>query len=123
MKSNSQMNDKALDIMADIFDPFCDLLADKEFNTLFLTDFKKAVSYACKNHKDKVVEIAAAIDGIPVEEYKVNPFILPIKLMMVIGAYTKETRDLFPSQSQSMDETSSGSAMANTEANDLQKDS
>jgi hypothetical protein len=115
-KAHDNMNDKALDIMADIFEPMCELMKDKEYATLYFSDYTKAVAYACKHHKKEMIEIAAAIEGVPADEYIVNPFALPIKLVATMGAYNKITRDLFTSQGQNMEETSSGSATENTEA-------
>ena len=39
IKPTADFNDRALDIMADIFEPYCRLLEDKEFMTLFAIRF------------------------------------------------------------------------------------
>lgn len=110
-----RMNDKALDIMADIFEPMCELMKDKEYSKLYFTDYKKATAYACKTHKKEMIAIAAAIEETPVEDYVVNPFTLPVKIMATMGAYHAVAKDLFTSQVQSTEEASSGPATENTE--------
>ena len=115
MKSIKETNDKSMEILADIFEPMCNLMMDNEFAKLYVTDIKKAFAYACKANKKEVIEIAATLEGKTVDEYVVNPFTLPITLMATIGAYAKMSKDLFPSQAQSTEETSSGSATENTE--------
>lgn len=115
VKKIAETNDKSMDLAAEIFSPMCDLMIDPEFAKLYVKDLRGAMSYACKHHKEEIKTIMAAIAGVPVEKYVVNPFTLPIEIMSVIGAYTKMTRDLFTSQVQSTEEASSGSAMENTE--------
>ena len=115
MSSIEQTNEKALELMADIFEPLCTLMRDPEFAKLYSTNLQKAISYGCKEHKKEMIEIAAAIEGTPIDQYVVNPFVLPVKLMAVIGGYVKLSKDLFSSQAQSLEETSSGSATENTE--------
>ena len=115
MNSTEKTNEKSLEIMAEIFEPMCNLMMDKEFAKLYVKDLKKAFAYACKNNKKEVIEIAAALEGVPADKYVVNPFILPINLMAAIGAYAKLSKDLFTSQVQSTEETSSGPATENTE--------
>lgn len=123
MKSNAEMNEKSLEITAEIFEPMCDLMMDKEFAKLYVTDLKKAMAYACKAHKEEVIKIASALEGTTPDKYVVNPFLLPINLIATIGAYAKMAKDLFPSQARSTEETSSGSATENTEVIDQQTDS
>ena len=115
MKSLDETNEKSLEIMANIFEPMCTLMMDKEFAQLYITDLKKAFAYACKANKKEVIEIAAALEGVPVDKYVVNPFLLPINIMASIGAYAKLSKDLFSSQGQNTEEASSGSATENTE--------
>ena len=119
----NEFNEKSLDILADIFDPYTELMKDQQFVKLFSTNTKEAIKYACKNHKKEVIQIAAALSGVPVEEYVVNPFTLPVTLYATIGTYSKINAGLFTSQVQSSDDASSGLAMENTEAEDQPKGS
>ena len=117
----NEFNDKSLDILADIFDPYTELMKDAEFVKLFSTNTYEAIKYACKAHKKEVIKIAAVLNGVPEEEYVVNPFTLPITLFATIGAYSKINASLFTSYARNTEEASSGSATENTEASDQPK--
>ena len=118
-----KMNDRSLEILADIWDPYFELMRDKKFAKLYATNLHEAIKYACKNHKKQVIEIAAVLEGKSIDEYVVNPFKLPITLITAIGAYSKVSKDLFTSQDQSKEIASSGPATENTEAEEQPKDS
>ena len=118
-----EVNDYSLEVMADILDPYFELMKDPEFTKLFISNFKEAIKYACKNHKDETIQIAAVLSGKKVEEFVVNPFSTPFVLMSALGTYTKINKDLFTSQAQNTEDASSGSAMENTEASEQQNDS
>lgn len=118
-----QTNEKSLEILADIFDPYFSLMKDKKFVELYMSNVMEAIKYACKNHQKEVVEIAAVLEGKKPEEYVVNPFKLPFTLIGAIGMYSQINKDLFTSQAQSKDDASSGSATVNTEAREQQSDS
>lgn len=117
------MNDKSLEILADIIDPYFELMKDKEFTKLYMSNVTEAIKYACRHHQKEVIEIAAVLSGKSVDEYVVNPFTLPLTLLSAIGMYSKINADLFTSQVQSKEEASSGPAMVNTEAEEQQSDS
>ena len=112
------VNNRSLEIMADIMDPYFELMKDKQFTQLYMSNVKEAVKYACRNHPKETIEIAAILSGKSVDEFVVNPFTLPIILLSAIGTYAKINNDLFPSQVQNKEEASSGSATENTEASD-----
>jgi len=118
-----QMNDKSLEILADIWDPYFSLMKDKKFLNLYTSNLQEAIKYACKNHQKEVIEIAAVLEGKKVEEYVVNPFKLPIVLLTAIGTYSKINKDLFISQDQSKEIASSGPATESIEAEEQPKDS
>ena len=119
----NEVNDYSLEIMADILDPYFELMKDKKFVMLFISNTKEAIKYACKNHKKETIEIAAILSGKKVEQYVVNPFSTPLVLMTAIGTYSKINKDLFTSQAQNQEDASSGSATENTEASEQQNDS
>lgn len=118
-----ELNDKSLDIMADILDPYFELMKDKKFVALFMSNIKEAIKYACRNHKEECIEIAAILSGEEKEKFVVNPFATPITLISAIGMYSKINKDLFTSQAQNQEDASSGSATENTEASEQQNDS
>lgn len=118
-----EVNDYSLEVMADILDPYFELMKDKTFTKLFMTNIKEAIKYACRNHKKETIQIAAILSGKKEEEYVVNPFATPITLITAIGMYSKINKDLFTSQAQNQEDASSGSATENIEASEQQNDS
>lgn len=119
----TELNDKSLDIMADILDPYFELMKDQTFTKLYMENITEAIKYACRNHKKETIEIAAILAGKPVDEYIVNPFATPIVLLSAIGTYSKISKDLFTSQVQKPVEASAGSAMESTEASEQSENS
>ena len=117
------MNERSLEILADILDPYFELMKDKEFTKLYMSNVAEAIKYACRHHQKETIEIAAVLSGKSVDEYVVNPFTLPITLLSAIGAYSQINKDLFTSQVQNTEDASSGSAMESTEAIEQQNDS
>ena len=113
-----QTNERSLEIMADIIEPYFRLMKDKEFTKLYMTNVVEAIKYACREHQAEVIEIAAVLNGKKVDEYVVDPFKLPLTLLTAIGTYSKLNSGLFTSQAQNSDEASSGSAMENIGAED-----
>ena len=67
-----------------------------------------------RSNPREIVDILAIIDDIPVEKYEVNIFALPMKIVELLN--DPDIGNLFLSQGQSTEKTSSGSAMENTEA-------
>ena len=108
-------NEESLDLFADLIDPAAEILQDAEI--VELARRGKApilmVKAAIKNHKDAVIQILAAVDGVPANEYKVNLLRLPIKLLELFN--TPEVQELFTLQGQQTAPASSGSATENTE--------
>ena len=119
MKSlNDFQDEQALDLLADIFEPVVNILVDKDFLKAFDSGNRvKAVTIAIKNHKKDVMEILAAMEGVPVEEYHCNVFIVPIRLGEIIGQIMREPELMafFTPQSEKKSATSFGSATENTE--------
>ena len=114
MKTSDIQGEKALDMLADILEPAVEILADKEIKDSF-AEGKKPISIvktAIKKHKKAVIEILAALDGVPAEEYHCTIFSLPAKLLEIIN--DKDFQKFFISQAQMGDAISSVPAMANT---------
>ena len=119
----NELNNRSLDIMADILDPYFELMKDPQFTKLYMENVQEAIKYACKNHKRETVQIAAILSGKNEDEYVVNPFATPIVLLSAIGAYSKINKDLFTLQAQKMEDASAGPAMESTEANEQRQNS
>lgn len=116
MKLSEYKNEAALDLLADIIEPATEIMADKEVYAVFQSNGKKmtAIKAAIKNHKSAVIEILAALDGVPVEDYECNVFTLPAKLVEILN--DKELIEFFTLQGQTEGAKSSGSATENTVA-------
>ena len=74
----------------------------------------EAIKIAIKNHKTEVIEILAILDGEDPEEYEVNIFTLPVKILQILN--DPELIKLFGSQGQTGGAKSSGSVLENIEA-------
>ncbi len=112
MKLKDIQGDKALDTIADMLDPIAHIMADDELMNIAKSGQRlKAVQCAIKNHKEDIVTILALLDGEDPKTYKVNLLTLPMKLKELMA--DEDLQGLF--QSQGLTETSSGSAMENTE--------
>ncbi len=118
-----ELNEKSLDIMADMLDPYFELMKDPEFTKLFMTNVMEAIKYACKHHKKETIQIAAILSEQTEDEFVVNPFATPMVLLSAIGMYSEAGQNLFISQVQNTEEASSGSAMENTEASEQSENS
>jgi hypothetical protein len=118
-----ELNEKSLDIMADMLDPYFELMKDPEFTKLFMTNVMEAIKYACKHHKKETIQIAAILSEKTEDEFVVNPFATPMVLLSAIGMYSEAGQNLFISQVQNTEEASSGSAMENTEASEQSENS
>lgn len=105
-------NEEELDLFADLLEPAAEIIGDKEVADVIRNGGKKitAVALAIKNHKSEVIKILARIDGVPVEEYKVNAITLPIRLINLLNI--PEVGELFTGQSRKS-AASSGSATEN----------
>lgn len=118
-----ELNARSCEIMADIFEPLSELMMDKVFAQLYMTNLKQAFIHAFKNHPKETVKIAAALEGQDPEEYIINPFKVPVVIWSAFGMYSKLGKDLFTSQVQNSEEASFGPATENIEASEQPKDS
>lgn len=113
MKLSEYQGEAALDLLANLIEPAGEIMSDKEIGEVFKENRFKAIGLAIKNHKKTLIQIMATMDGVPVDEYKCNVFTLPVKILELLNA--PELVQLFPSQGQTGDANSSGSASENTE--------
>lgn len=102
----------AFDVLADILDPLSAISTDEEVSRVYKTETRlELVKLLLKKHKREVLEIMAALDRTPVDEYEVSLVTLPAKVLELIN--DPALKGFFPSPEQK--ETSSGSATENTE--------
>ena len=113
MKKLSEYRDEeALDLLADILDPITEIIGDKELmNTFRKKSRMEGVSYMIKNHKKALIRCMAAMEGVPLKDYHCNIVSLPKDVLEILN--DKELLAFFKSQSQQMEEESSGSATEN----------
>lgn len=114
MRNLSEYKDEeALDLLAELFEPMTSFFLDDEFVKTFDSGNRLgAVKIAIKNHKPEVMQILAAMEGVPVEEYHCNVMTLPIRLYQLIT--TPEIAGFFTSVKEKNSEKSSGSVTGNT---------
>lgn len=75
MKITDFENEDAVELMADILEPAVEIISDKKIQKVFNGEkYNKleTVKYLLKEHKKSIVEIMAAMQGVPVEEYRFN---------------------------------------------------
>lgn len=114
-KLSDYRDEEALDLLADIIEPATKILADEEVREAYKTgNMLKVASVAIKRHKENVLEIMAAMEGVPRKEYHCNIFTLPARVLEITN--DKELMTFFTSQVQEMVQSiSSGHATENTE--------
>lgn len=114
MKLTEYKGEEALDLLADIIEPTVTIFSDEEVKKAFNGENKLGiVKIAIKNHKKELIEIMARMDNVPVDEYEVNLFTLPIKVTEIIN--DRDLLSFFKSQYQISDENASSSATENIE--------
>ena len=108
-------NEENLELFADLLEPFSEIFADPELAKLYQENAKNVViaKTAIKNHKKSVIEILALIDGVSVDEYKIDPWGLFTKVVSFLNK--PEVNELFTSQGRKNGGKFSGSATVNTE--------
>lgn len=118
MKLSEYKNEEALDILADLIEPVAEIMADPNFKEVVQAKNKTAIiKVLIKDHKKSIIEILAIIDGVPVEEYEVNVFTLPLKLLDLLN--DKDLVSFFTSQASMEEQTSSIEPMVNTKEKEI----
>lgn len=98
MKLSEYKDGEALDLLAELIDPVATIASDKQIAELVKAKAGKlkVVQYVIKSHKEQILQILAAIDGVPVEEYHCNALTLPLKVLEILN--DKDLMDFFTSQ-------------------------
>lgn len=114
MKKFSEYKDEdALDLLADILSPTVEIMQDEAVQKFFNKGDENmtvadVVTLVIKAHKKAVMQIMAALEGVPSEEYHCNIFTLPAQLMQVVN--DPDLRAFFALQGQTDSASTSGSA-------------
>lgn len=108
-------NEQALDLFADLLEPCSEILSDDSILSMLNNNASKVkiAQAVIRDHKKAIITILALLEGKDPDEYKVDIFLLPIKVLKFLNA--KEVKELFPSQGQKITRGSFGSATGNTE--------
>lgn len=115
MKLSDYKGEEALDLIVELLDPITKIMSDKQVAEAYQKVSKlEAIKIAIKNHKTEVIEILAILDGEDPEQYEVNIFTLPVKILEILN--DPELIKLFGSQGQTGGAKSSGSVLENIEA-------
>ena len=121
MKLSEYKNEEAIEKLADLLEPACDIFADEELVKLIRNGDKiKSISYALKNHSSKVLEILAIMDNIPVEQYECNIMTLPAKILEIFN--DADLMGFFLSQLPKEGKNSSGNATEGTTGVEITED-
>ena len=110
-------NEAALDLLVEIMEPASELMSDSEAVALLYSkkpgDRMKGVTQMIKAHERAVIQILAALDGVPIDQYECGFFTLPTRLLEILN--DKELLGFFMDQQMPNTEKPSSSAMENTE--------
>ena len=113
MKFSEIKNERAIEALADMFDPIVEIASDAEIVSAARKDDKvSTVKLMLKNHSRAIFELMAASEGKSPDEYECDILTLPMKLLELLNR--PEFSFLFPSQGQKT-EPSFGSATESTE--------
>lgn len=118
MKISEFEGEQALDLLADLIEPTAIILADSKIKSLQAAgaSLARIAGTMIKDHKPEVMQILAAMDGVPVDEYKCTPFKAIKQLMDLLN--DEELMSFFKSAPESTEQKSSGSATEITEGAD-----
>lgn len=114
MKLSEIKGDQALDVLADIIDPACEIISDKEIEEVYRSKKPKLliVKLAIKNHKKAIITILALLNGEDPETFE--PSLLTLPKMVLDLVNDPELDELFQSQGMTMLSESSFSATETT---------
>ena len=117
MKLSDYKDEQALELLADLIEPASEIIGDEAVrNAAASGKTWRAVSVAIKNHKKAVMQVLAALEGVPPEDFHCNVMTLPAKLVELFD--DPDIAQLFTFAGQKEDAPPSGSLTANTEASE-----
>lgn len=118
MKLSDYKGEKAVEVFADLLEPVAKIFGDKEIADMVRANEPKLkiIQKALKNHAKEVIQAMAILDDVPVEGYNPSFMEIPARLLEMLNDSKME--ELFTSQSQTADKTSSGSATVSTGASE-----
>lgn len=115
-KLSEYENEEAIELLGKLIEPVCNIFADKELKKAYenkSNNVAKLISIALKNNSKSVIEILATLNGVKPKDYKGNIITMTKEVMEILN--DDDFKSFFISQGQSMEQTSSISALENTE--------
>lgn len=125
MRLSDYKGEAVIDLIGEIVEPIGALFKDEEIVSLFSKkgnneprNITEIVKIACKNHKNDIMEILAAINGQTVEQYQPTLTEFIAQAVFLFKDLTKDIMTVFTSSEQKTEKESFGSATENTPANE-----
>jgi len=115
MKLSDIRGEEALDALADLIDPMTEIFGDEEVVKSWRGGGKQIdiIKMILRKHKKSVLTALAILDGEDPKDYNPSMLSIPIKILALLN--DPDVIALFPSQSPTSQEISSGRASGNTE--------
>lgn len=86
MKLSEIRGEHALEVLADMLDPFTEIFSDAEVKRLITTDSKLGCAkYILKNYKSQILTIFALMEDENPETYKPTLLELPVKILQLLN--------------------------------------
>lgn len=119
MKLSDIKGEKALDMTADLIEPIAEITADEKVKKIYYSQPKlKLVQYIIKKHKKSIIKILAILNEEDVKTYTEKITLTTLPTIVVDLFNDEDLIQLFSSQGQILEQTSSGSVTENTEVAD-----
>lgn len=117
MKLSEIKGEAALDAMADLIDPMMDISQDRVLvGLLRARNISEAIKLGLKKHQPSIITILAILNQQDPKTYEPNLWEIPKMLLDLLN--DKDLLDLFQSQAETTEKTSSSSVMENTGASE-----
>lgn len=114
MKISEIKGERALDLLADMLEPFTEIMTDPELKNIAQNGTKiMMLKRILKHHKKSVIAIMALLENTDPETYEPTLTEIPAKIMQVLN--DPAFAPFFTSQGQKKDAKYSGSATESTE--------
>ena len=118
MKITDFKDEKALDLLADLLVPVSEIAQDEVIQKIVNGErtgktIAEVAKLVIKGHTSAVMDILAALDGVPRDEYHCNVLTLPMKVIEIFN--DPDFMAFFTAQGQINSLIPSGSAMESTE--------
>lgn len=105
-------DEESIELLADIFEPACDILSDEEVKKIYKTKPKmELVKVILKNHPKQIKEILLRIDDTPLNTLNLMTRIFDL----LIEIMESEEYSSFLALASQQEQQFSGNAMVNTE--------